>query len=407
MLTFESALTVDENIIFTHPQTVYQVRLHRFRNLGLVCKNWSNLARNVFWSDIEVSSLKLQRLAKAITSPEARPSCIRRFTILTPRHTNASIRKAIKSFPICLPTILRHLPGMLQAFYVSRQSAMVREPLWHVIQKTVQEGHDWTTGVTSLVITNTPPRMAMSTLSLHFINITQLRVSLEHYHGGDTYHSSFDHLCLTSLTVDVVFSGLGEAEHFTSAAKGLGHALRAACSNLKSSCIKMWSWCSEDERLYVDVFKHLHPLGSATVSNLSLEVACDKDNHPDPMPMRAIEREGALAKFPALQTLVLHEFGITSTCFAQMGNFELQHLRVVVMENMSLDGSETMGEMIQCLALPQLAKVDSIEVSFGELADFGLPAEDQEWRGTREAWAHFERACADREIQCRIVHPQS
>lgn len=417
IIVFESALNSyvapehDLTFIDTYSRSrplPYQERLDLFRRLALVCKVWSNLARNVFWSDIEVPSLKLQHLAKAIVSPEAKPSCIRRFTIFDSGYTNTSIRRAVKFFSQCLPIILRHLPRMLQTFNIRRQSSVVSGPLWRIVKDTVEEGLDWTSAVKSMIITGFPTETSVLPFTFHFRNITRLRISLEQNHREYAHLAPFDHLCLDSLTVDIIFrvsQGPDGDLQFVSAAKCLGDALKAACTSLKSLCINMCHWCSQDERLYIDVFQHLHPLGSATVSELTLQVACDKDDHVDPMPMRAIERAEALARLPALQTLVLHEFGITPAGLAQMGDFQLKHLQVVVMGITSLDGSETMGEMIKCLTLPQLAKVESIDIGFGEFADFGFPLEDQPWRGTRVAWADFERACADRAIQCRMIHP--
>jgi hypothetical protein len=74
------------------------------------------------------------------------------------------------------------------------------------------------------------------------------------------------------------------------------------------------------------------------------------------------------------------------------------------------DGEVTMKNILASLELPELAKLEQLDISFcGEetVQKYYPPRYTQStWIGTKDAWIPLDLACAARNITCFIRHPE-
>lgn len=323
---------------------------------------------------------------------------------------------------LAIPRVLGRIPKNLHTFDISCPDNQLGCALYQSVRDAKVDGAHWNCNVAKVAVSPRPDGRDVAPFFAHFHHITHLHLSLSDLDDTLTFSSPITSLQLQSLAVDVYFlfqfqelesdgspppNGSPPPDQFTASADRLRHILEPVCSNLQSMTLSFPNGSSHDISLYIEIFRKLHSIGSSTVTTLILRVVNSDPGQTDSLFAEEVAKANAFALFPALRHLVLDEFGITLDAFGQMGCSELRTLDVVVMSPESEDGWETMSDVLNTLALPELARLNKLGIKFAMFPHFyeGRDSFDNEWYGTEATWAPVQEACAARNIECIIEHP--
>ena len=398
-------------------QAVRTQRLAWFRTLACVCKAWADPARTAFWTEVTLfTAQEIIALARDIKSHSAKPACIRRLSFRLPSQPHHhplppdyDIMK--EEAQRSLLVILRQLPAHLDFFSVNcdQRDYVSEDILYDSLKAACTDGNIPEIDITRLDI-DSPPGIQRYDIFRYFTfprNIVHL-VLLVDCSDFRECTNPIPPMQLESLVLHVDIAGGTWHRGMAIAAGCMARMLQPACTMLQLLTLNLRGYDDTLTNILITAINEFLSLGSPSMTVLNL---CAKPV----IGFIAIAQEladgDAFPPCPALRHLHLDQFDVSPNIFRQMCCSVLRQLEVTVTEidaTPTRDGVGTMWEIMNSLELKELHNLEDLIIHFGK----GETLESDEFmsRGpstarTEQVWEPLKRACAVRNINCIIYHP--
>lgn len=388
------------------------LRLLTFRKLATVCRSWTDPARTVYWTvlDIPVYSnlTALAQVMNAGPSLICKSPCIREIIIAVPflllsKVPIAALSREAERIKSAMPAILSHLPRFIDVFRIS----CPKNKLGRAMFEAIESFGTWFVDVRCLAITQRPDGRPISQFVHHFCHVENLELSVSSLDEPDEiFVSAFDGMRLHSLRIRIdfarsyIYEPEPPAECIPSIATRLIASLTPACRDIRHMSLNLANWHDAPKKVCVlDTFNIIHKLGAATLTHLDISLTCAKGVCKD---YGIVHNVIFSSVFPNLLHLRLHEFGVSIDAFQQMQCSRLQTL-LLVLPGSEIWGEKTVSNILDICQLPPLSNLKELDIFFGE-----IPYDDSIWvpesmcNDLEKIWDAVKTACGLLGIDCRV-----
>lgn len=397
-------------------QAVRTQRLAWFHTLACVCKAWADPARTAFWTEVTLfTAQEIIAFAREIRSNSAKPACIRRLSFRLPSQPHHhplppdyDIMK--EQAQRSLLVILRRLPAHLDLFSVNcdERHYVSEDILYDSLKVACMDGNIPEIDITRLDI-DSPPGIQRYDIFRYFTfarNIVHL-VLLVSCSDFQECTNPIPPMQLESLVLHVDFAGGTGYRLMTIAAGCMARMLQPACTMLQFLTLNLRGYDDTSTNILITAINEFLSLGSPSMSVLDL---CAIPVYGFMAVAQELAGGGAFPPCPALRRLHLDQFDVSPNIFRRMCCSALRQLEVTVTEidaTPTRDGVGTMWKIMNSLELKELNNLEDLIIHFGK----GETLESDKFMsrgpltGTERVWEPLRRACAVRNINYIIYHP--
>lgn len=364
-----------------------------------VCKAWVEPARLLLWREFRLlTHRKVRQLASIEDGPFHH---IRHIEVSVPhQQSSPSLYKNLESILTRLPTSLKSFTASLPEYKASGPEGRVT--LFDLLFLRPQINIH----TKSLALAFPSELYDISKLIARFNGLTELTILVDPLAHKYQHHSShpMTSVRLRKLHLDLLQKDmLPGQDSVTSHADNLSKLLTPACVHLEYLKISMTD--TTEDVWYR--FNRLYNLGSHSLTHLELVY---KDLVPGRQAYTCVPALDPRAystadpnPFPNLDTLILHEFGISVNLIAALSPSNLRTLKMIVPPKAGMgDGWEEPEVVLQVLEL--LPNLERLEVRFASLSSSMFEAiRVKKRRGafeTRKMWAVVEE-----DERVKVFHP--